>query len=192
MTLTDTPLDELTVDAGDRPKAPPIPGATDADRQKGRHLAMIHAHYLSDMAQIARLMARIEAGEAPPTELADIVLSSDMAQNLRAFGSICGRECQVLMMHHDIEQAHMFPGLEAVQNEGLRAVVTRLRAEHEVVHELLNRLAYAAQALGADATDTRFDEVRAIYAKLFEVVRSHFRYEETELEEAIGVYLGGV
>lgn len=192
MDLTTAPLDDLSVETGTRPKAPPIPGTTEADRQKGRHLAMIHAHYLADMAQIARLMARIEAGDAPPADLAEIVLSSDMAQNLRAFGSICGRECRVLMMHHDIEQAHMFPGLEAAQNDGIRAVVARLREEHEVVHELLNRLAKAARALEAETTDARFEELRAVYARLFDVVRSHFRYEETELEEAIGVYLGGI
>ncbi len=191
MDLTNASLDDLTVEFGKRPKAPAIPEATDLDREKGRQLALIHGHYLADMAQIARLMARIEAGDVPPEDLAEIVLSSDMAQNLSAFGTICGRECHVLKMHHDIEEGHMFPGLESA-SEAIRDVVARLRQEHEVVHELLNRLATSARALRANPTDDGFAETKAIYAKLHDTVRSHFGYEETELQEAIGVYLGGI
>ncbi len=186
------PLDALTVETGTRPKAPPIEGATDEDRRAGRQLAMIHRHYLQDLARITRLMQRIEAGEAPPEDLADIVLHSDMARNLSAFGTICGQACHVLTMHHDIEEGHMFPGLDGRATEGIRAVVARLREEHRVIHELLNRLRVAAEALARDASEERFADVRAVYSALFNAVRSHFKYEERELEEAIGVYLGGV
>ena len=86
----------------------------------------------------------------------------------------------------------MFPGIHGPAGEGIRAVVDRLREEHKVIHELLDRLAVSAKALAAEASDKRFDEVRAVYTRLFEAVRSHFKYEETELEEAIGVYLGGI
>ena len=190
--LAALPLDALCVDDGSRPKAPPIDGATDRDRAAGRQLAAIHRHYLMDLARITRLMERIEAGDAPPDALADIVLHSDMARNLAAFGTICGQACHVLMMHHNIEEGHMFPGLDGPAPEGIRAVVARLKEEHKVIHELLNRLAVAAQALAAEGADARFAEVQAVYRALFEAVRSHFRYEETELEEAIGVYLGGI
>ena len=190
--LTSLPLEHLSVETGTRPHAPAIPGATRRDRAAGRQLAMIHSHYLADLARITRLMQRIEAGEAPPEDLADIVLHSDMARNLSAFGSICGQACHVLMMHHNIEEGHMFPGIHGPAGEGIRAVVDRLREEHKVIHELLDRLAVSAKALAAEASDKRFDEVRAVYTRLFEAVRSHFKYEETELEEAIGVYLGGI
>ena len=186
------PLDALSVETGTRPKAPPIAEATDRDRQAGRQLAAIHRHYLMELAKITRLMERIEAGDAPPAALANIVLHSDMSRNLSAFGTICGQACHVLMMHHNIEEGHMFPGLEGPATDGIRAVVARLKDEHKVIHELLNRLAAAAQALAADGSDQRFAEVQAVYRALFEAVRSHFKYEETELEEAIGVYLGGV
>lgn len=190
--LATQPLETLSVETGIRPKAPPIKGATDHDRAAGRQLAAIHRHYLMDLGRIARLMERIEAGDAPPAALADIVLHSDMSRNLSAFGTICGQACHVLMMHHNIEEGHMFPGIHGPAGEGIRAVVDRLREEHKVIHELLDRLAVAAKALAAEATDKRFEEVRAVYRALFEAVRSHFKYEETELEEAIGVYLGGI
>ena len=186
------PLDALSVETGMRPKAPPLAEATDRDRAAGRQLTAIHRHYLMELAKITRLMERIEAGDAPPEALADIVLHSDMARNLSAFGTICGQACHVLMMHHNIEEGHMFPGLEGSAPDGIRAVVDRLKEEHKVIHELLNRLAAAAKALAADGSEARFADVKAVYRALFEAVRSHFRYEETELEEAIGVYLGGI
>ncbi|MEM9778625.1 MAG: hemerythrin domain-containing protein [Pseudomonadota bacterium] len=190
--LASAPLAQLTVEDGHRPTSPKIPGATGTHRKAGQHLAAIHAHHLHDMAQISLLIDQIEAGENPPEALAHFVLASDMAKNLQMFGTLCGRECRALTFHHNAEEHHMFPALEDRAEDGIRAVIARLRAEHEVVHELLNRLASAAQALTYEATDARFAEVRAIFHQLHSIVKSHFRYEETELEEAIGYFLDGI
>lgn len=192
MTPAQRPLKDLTVDYGTRPKAPHLPQATDTDRRAGRHLAAIHRHYLMDIAKIAAVMERIAAKDAPPAELEHIVLSMDMAENLRAFGNLCGQECQILTMHHNIEQQSMFPQLEQVGLPGLSAVVARLREEHEVVHELINRLAQAAQNLTRTGADPEFEMASATFKQLRDVVKSHFKYEETELEAAIGFYLGGI
>ena len=188
--LSSLPLDALDLDEAARPSAPPVPEATDRHRQQGRQLAAIHRHYLMEMARIAAVLQRIEAGDSPPEDLKRIVLSLDMGENLRAFGSICGRECQVLKFHHDIEQADMFPRIEAAGGGMFREVVAKLRAEHEVVHELLVRLEAAADALIAEPTEARFQEAAEVFRKLEAVIRSHFGYEETELAEAIGYYLG--
>ena len=190
--LSTIPLEALQLDEAARPAAPPVPQATDTHRRQGRQLAAIHRHYLMEMAQVAAVLARIEAGDAPPEHLHQIVLSLDMGENLSAFGNICGHECAVLKFHHDIEQASMFPRLEAAGGGAFRAVVAKLRAEHEVVHELLMRLERAADALVAEPSEARFAEAAAVFRKLEEVIRSHFGYEETELAEAIGYYLGGV
>lgn len=186
--LSTTPTDALSVEFGTRPKAPRVPEATAAQRKKGRGLAMIHAHYLRDMARISQVIDRIEAGDTPPAHLAQIVLASDMAQNLRAFGNLCGQGCQMLMMHHNIEESHMFPEI-AAKAALFGPLVARLRAEHEVVHELLNRLATCAQALTQNPDPAGFDETRATFDALHRAIQSHFHYEETSLEEAIGVYV---
>jgi hypothetical protein len=185
-------LDELSVDEAGRPKAPPVPEATDTHRRQGRQLAAIHRHYLREMAQIGAVLARIEARDAPPEHLKQLVLSLDMAENFRAFGSLCGRECQVLKFHHDIESADMFPRIEAAGGGMFRAVVAKLKAEHEVVHELIIRLSNAADTLAQDPSEENFAQAANIFRKLEEVVRSHFGYEETELAEAIGYYLGSI
>lgn len=190
--LTALPLDALTLDEAARPAAPKVPQATDMHRRQGMQLAAIHRHYLMEMARVAAVLQRIEAGDAPPEHLKQITLSLDMAENLRAFGSICGHECRVLKMHHDIESHDMFPRIEAAGGGLFRAVVAKLRAEHEVVHELLVRLDRAADDLIADPSEENFAQAGAVFRKLEAVIRSHFGYEEAELAEAIGYYLGRV
>ncbi|PHR24345.1 MAG: hypothetical protein COA37_06315 [Hoeflea sp.] len=190
--LSTQPLDELNLDEAARPKAPPVPEATDIHRRQGGQLAAIHRHYLREMGQIGAVLARIEARDAPPEQLKQLVLSLDMAENFRAFGSLCGRECQVLKFHHDIESADMFPRIEAAGGGRFREVVAKLKAEHEVVHELIIRLSRAADALAASPSEANFVAAGNTFRKLEEVVRSHFGYEETELAEAIGYYLGSI
>ncbi|NDR55841.1 hemerythrin domain-containing protein [Aliiruegeria sabulilitoris] len=190
--LSNQLLDELSLDEADRPKAPPVPEATDIHRRQGRQLAAIHSHYLREMAQIGAVLARIEARDAPPEHLKRLVLSLDMAENFRAFGSLCGRECQVLKFHHDIESADMFPRIEAAGAGRFREIVAKLKAEHEVVHELIIRLSRAAHTLAEDPSEVNFVQAANTFRKLEEVVRSHFGYEETELVEAIGYYLGSI
>lgn len=187
--VSDLPLDALSVETGTRPRAPKLPGVTEAHRRNGRQLAAIHRGYLWDLARIAKVLDRIEAGDAPPEALRDIVLSLDMAQNYRAFGSLCGQQCRMLAMHHSIEEHSVFPQIETKAAAGIAAVVARLRAEHEVVHELIKRLDRAAMALIEDSGAAQFAEARDVFRKLRSEVASHFHYEETELEEALGLYV---
>ncbi|MEO0829115.1 MAG: hemerythrin domain-containing protein [Pseudomonadota bacterium] len=184
------PLADL--DEAGRPTAPKLPQATDEHRRAGRHLAAIHRHYLQDMARIKMVIERIESGDTPPERLRDVVLSMEMAENYRAFGSLCGQGCHMLSMHHDIEENSMFTGIEARASAGLGAVVAKQRAEHKVVHARIERLEAAALDLLHAPTDTNFLQAATAFRDLEATVRSHFRYEETELEEAIGVYLGVV
>lgn len=185
-------LDDLSLDEAARPKAPPVPEATAMHRRQGRQLAAIHNHHLREMGQIGAILARIEARDAPPEHLKQFVLSLDMAENFSAFGSLCGRECHVLKFHHDIESADMFPRIEAAGGGRFRDVVAKLKAEHAVVHELIIRLSRAADALAEVPSEANFIQAGNTFRKLEEVVRSHFGYEETELEEVIGYYLGSV
>lgn len=186
--LSNAPLDTLVVDQGTRPSAPALDNVTAEQRAKGRRLAAIHRHYLRDMAQISKVMDRIEAGDTPPAELARIVLATDMAQNYAAFGNLCGQGCQMLQMHHDIEEQHLFPQIEE-RAHPFAALVARLREEHKVVHELLDRLAACAHRLTTAPDAAGFDDARATFAALHRAIQSHFGYEERELEAAIGVYI---
>ncbi|UOA30812.1 hypothetical protein DSM110093_00571 [Sulfitobacter sp. DSM 110093] len=182
------PLSALTIDPDTRPPKPQLGKVTDSQRQAGRHLAAIHRHYLKDLARIAQVMARIEGGETPPADLAHIVLHTEMAKNFAAAGTLCGQQCWALTMHHNIEEQSIFPQLQARGSVAVRTIVDRLRAEHEVVHALLERLGKAAESLTAAPSATDFAETRAIFDRLVSVVQSHFHFEETALAEALGVY----
>ncbi len=167
--------------------APAFPKATDADRRVGKRLAAIHRMHLNDLGRIGIVLDQIETGEASGRDLSDALGSAEFAQNVRQFGSLCGRECKVLTFHHDAEEYSLFPQLAQSGNDALRAVVTRLQEEHRVVHELLVRLERASMTLMFDVDQKKFDATRAVFRQLETVVRSHFGYEETQLEEAIGV-----
>ncbi|MHA6267543.1 hemerythrin domain-containing protein [Aliiroseovarius sp. CAU 1755] len=191
-TLHDTPLADLTVEFGTRPEMPALPEATEQDRRMGRRLAAIHRMHLNDVGRIGIVLDRIEVDEASGEDLSAALLSASFAQNVRQFGSLCGRECKVLTFHHDAEEYSLFPELAGKGNDALRAVVARLVEEHKVVHELLIRLERAAMALMFEVDAEKFNEARAVFRQLESVVHSHFGYEETQLEEAIGVLGVGV
>lgn len=187
--LKDRTLAELTVDSGERPRAPALDGVTEAHRRQGRHLAAIHRMHLMDLARIGNFLELVEAGTEAPEKLAAAVGTLDMTRNYRMFGNLCGRECMALTFHHNAEENGIFPQVEASGVPGLRALVARLREEHEVVHELLERLEAAAIVLVDDATPETFEAARAVFRQLVGVVKSHFGYEETELREALGKYV---
>lgn len=171
-----------------RPKAPSLPGATDSDRRQGHHLAAIHKMHLSELAMTRRLLDQIEAGQESAASLAKAVQDMGMARNFQTFGNLCGRNCMVINGHHNIEEADTFMRVEAGQNAGINRVVTKLRAEHKVIHALLEQLYEAAvDAVEAPGTDT-FDAARRVFEQFEAVVKSHFGYEEVELQEALGVF----
>lgn len=182
--------DVADLDEAGRPKAPAIPGATDVQRRQGRQLAAIHRMHLQQMGQVRRMMEEVAAGTAAPASLAKAVPKMEMTRNYRQFGNLCGQECQFLDYHHGAEEHRVFPHLESRGSDGLRAVIDKLREEHKVVHALLERLYSDAVRLVQDPSGDAFDEAKATFEALERVVRSHFGYEEEELEEALGVHGG--
>lgn len=172
-----------------RPHAPRIEGVTEEQRRRGRHLALIHGFHLRDIARIRAFVAHIDSDPEAAGKLAAAVDDMEMTRNLRAFGAVCGQECGSLLFHHGAEEQQVFPLLDRVGGEGLRAVVRKLREEHEVVHALLDELAAGARAIEAAPGPETYAALRDCFGRLEAVLRSHFGYEETELEEALGVHV---
>jgi iron-sulfur cluster repair protein YtfE (RIC family) len=184
--------DNITLpDDSTRPHAPKIPGVTDSQRRQGRRLALFHEMHLRELGKVRRAMAGVFAGEGTAEELLVTISSMQMFSNMRQFGNLCGAACEMLTGHHMIEDQYVFPALEG-KTEGLSKVVERLRAEHLVIHALLVRLEDAARALITDPGAKKASELRAEFARLEGFVVSHFGYEQTELEEALGFYEVGI
>ncbi|MBX9462333.1 MAG: hemerythrin domain-containing protein [Aquamicrobium sp.] len=183
MSFTIDLLDDAT-----RPKAPRIEGVTERQRMQGRRLAMIHELHLRQMAEVRQVMEHVAAGEQDAAALEEALSSLQMSHNYRAFGSLCGQECRMLTFHHTAEDRMLFPALAAQDNDGLRKVVERLAAEHEVIHHLIERMEAAARAAMNEPGPETFASLRESFETLERVVVSHFGYEQEELEEALGYY----
>lgn len=179
-------------DDSTRPTAPPIPGANVAHRAHGQRLRLFHRFHLQQLAQLRRALEELGTGSdddvtGDAEALTRQVGSMAMLENYRRFGSLCGRECQLLTLHHTIEDQEIFPHLRET-GEGLRRVIDRLSAEHAIVHELLVRLEEASRGYAEDPGAETRAGLRQVFDALERVVISHFGYEERELEEAIGFY----
>ena len=180
---TVTLLDDRT-----RPKAPALAGATEAHKRPGRHLKMIHRHHLQQMAQVRRVLDLVAQGAAKPDALRDAVGVLDLKESMRLFGNLCGQECEMLTAHHDIESTYLFPVLQQRGNEDIRKVVERLVAEHEIIHHYLGELENGIAQLMTVQSVVNFKAVEITFLALERIIISHFNYEETELEIAIGFY----
>lgn len=181
-------MDATHLDDRDRPRSPPIPGATADHRRIGRKLRLIHEMHVAALDETMEMMTRVESGELEAHRLAAQVDTMELTGNIRKFGNLCGRECQFLDFHHTAEDNEIFPVLYRNGTEGLKRVIDRLSLEHQVVHQLLERLADDVNGIQLDPTPRTFAMARATFARLYDVVLSHFAYEETELEEALGYH----
>jgi iron-sulfur cluster repair protein YtfE (RIC family) len=186
-------IDDIAfLDDATRPSAPPIEGASDLHRAHGKRLTLFHRYHLQQLAQLRRALQDLEKSNADQRAghadaLAEQVGSMAMIENYRRFGSLCGQECQLLTLHHTIEDQEIFPHLRNT-TEGLRKVIDRLSAEHLIVHELLVRLQEATRRFAREPGPVALASLREVYDALERVVISHFGYEERELEEALGFY----
>lgn len=181
-------IDDISfLDDETRPRAPAIPDATEADRAHGRRLSLFHRFHLQQMAMIARAITALEQGSGDAAALARNIGNMAMLDNFRRVGTLCGQECQMLTLHHTIEDQEIFPRLRN-QSAGLKAVIDRLSQEHEIVHTLLERLEQAAIRIMREPSPQALTDVRTVFDALHRVVASHFGYEEEELAEALGYY----
>ncbi|MFP5220469.1 MAG: hemerythrin domain-containing protein [Actinomycetes bacterium] len=178
----------LTLPFGDagRPRAPQHPDApvTPTGRVGQQALRGIHDHLRHEMRQVVRA---VEAAVTDARRAADaraLVNDLSMGVNYRALGSFCGRYCQVVDVHHRIEDAAMFPDLAAA-DAALLPVLERLSAEHVAIHAALVELDAALVQMLADEA-AALPRVQAAAAALSEGLLDHLDYEERELLPAIG------
>lgn len=175
------------LDDATRPPVPVLENLTEAQRAPGHHLRMIHDHLRDNMKTLGKLIDRANARQAT---LADIAAETDnmaMVANYRRFGNLCGQHCGIVNTHHTIEDHHLFPVL-AQQGPAFKAIADRLTAEHVIVHELLERLVAALNALATEPSETRFNDARELYHALERVLLSHLGWEEEAMGDALGYF----
>ena len=185
-------LDDIQfLDDATRPPAPKLEGLTEEQREPGQHLRMIHDHLRRNMVTLGQLIERASRGAVTHEQVVEETGNLAMVANYRRFGNLCGQHCQIVNTHHSIEDYAIFPSL-AQQGPAFKAIADRLRAEHVVVHELLERLVDALNTLIDEPTEVRFEETKTVYLALERVLLSHLGYEEDAMGDALGYFGIGV
>jgi len=88
----------------------------------------------------------------------------------------CLRYCRFVHLHHNLEDAMLFPALREA-DPAIGPVVDRLEADHRRVSDLLDAVEAAAARLTADEQDARADVVLAL-DELHGHLLEHLEYEE--------------
>ena len=180
-------LDIGFLDDATRPAPIRLEGLTPAQKAPGEHLRAVHDHLRDNMKTLGRLIERAARGGADATEVTMEASDLAMVANYRRFGNLCGQHCQIVNVHHSIEDEAVFPGI-AAQGAAFAAIADRLRAEHVIVHELLVRLVAALGALAQEPGAEQFEETVEIYRALERVLLSHLGYEEEAIGDALGYF----
>lgn len=181
-------LDDIAfLDDSTRPPVQKLEGLTPAQKAPGEHLRMIHDHLRDNMLTLGRLIDRAAEGKVTAAEVAAETADLAIVANYKRFGNLCGQHCQIVEMHHSIEDYAVFPAL-ARQGEAFRRIAERLKAEHEVVHALLEKLMDALVVLTDEPTTASFLAAREVYEALARVLLSHLGYEEEAMGDALGYF----
>ena len=189
--MTDTlhPLvDQMTALEATRPEGPALTDLTEAERAPGRHLAAVHRMHLAEVQRLAQIIEAVGEGAHSPEAFRDEVARLPILHNLRAVGTLCGRECQALSFHHDAEEQSIFPILAAEGGAALKAVIDQLQREHAIVHALIDELEERAVALVETPEPEALTAAKGTVAAIERVVKSHFGYEDREIGDALGRY----
>lgn len=171
-------LDEAT-----RPRAARGVPLRPDQQTPGRHLRAIHDNFRQELAGLLHAVEAVRRGEATTGDVRDAVHRLSWRQHRQDLGSFCGQLCRFVTMHHTIEDQAMFPAVAALPGYG--PVVERLMDEHHVVHERLVDIDDVLVRMHTE--DAAFEDLAAAIGGLSAVLLSHFRYEEDEMGEAMGL-----
>lgn len=186
------PLADLTLpDDATRPQAPEIASPNTRGAEASTHLRMIHDHHRQNMQILDQLITAASNGEITPAEATATAEALPINENYRRFGAMCGQHCQIIHTHHTIEDQHMFPAV-AAKTKAWNKVIDRLKAEHDVVHELLLRLIGAINTLAQTNAPADFKTAHTLYEALSKLLNSHFNYEENTIGPALDHFGIGV
>jgi alkanesulfonate monooxygenase SsuD/methylene tetrahydromethanopterin reductase-like flavin-dependent oxidoreductase (luciferase family)/hemerythrin-like domain-containing protein len=178
--------DEMPWDESDRPTGPePDPDRlySPQEQEAGRHLIDVHDGLRQELEQLRGLVAQVERGKVDADEVRSHINRMTIRQNNWTLGVYCESYCRIVTGHHTLEDRSVFPHLRRSVPE-ITPVLDRLGDEHEVIHELLERVDRALVDLVA-GEDGGMEKVRAAVDLLTDALRSHFSYEERELIEPL-------
>jgi hemerythrin-like domain-containing protein len=158
---------------------------SDSGRAVGSHLIAVHDHLRDELNQILALIDSVESGDVSPNVAIDTLREFTIRQNNWTIGAYCSAYYRMIALHHGLEDSAVFPHLRSCEVE-LEPVIDRLCEEHNVIHDVLERLDRALVQLVARPSD--FEDLRRATDVLSDVLLSHLAYEEQQLVEPLARY----
>ncbi|GAB3462018.1 LLM class flavin-dependent oxidoreductase [Actinophytocola sediminis] len=155
---------------------------TDGGRADGAHLIQIHDHLRGELERVRSLVAQVADGRLDAGAARSAINEMTMRQNNWTLGAYCESYCRLVTMHHTGEDQALFPQLRRADPR-LAPVIDRLAAEHEVIHDVLNRVDAALVAMVRDPKG--IDELSDAVDLLTDTLLSHLSYEERSLVEPL-------
>ncbi|MEU3647777.1 LLM class flavin-dependent oxidoreductase [Lentzea sp. NPDC034063] len=174
---------QLLWDESTRPKGP-APEAdavyTASGRAMGRQLVGVHNHLRDELQKIRSVVRQAADGMIGIGEARSEINTMTMRQNNWTMGAYCETYCRLVTIHHTLEDTSLYPQLRE-GDARLGPVLDRLSEEHQVIHEVLERLDAALVATVAEPQ--RIGEVQKSVDLLTDTLLSHLSYEEDQLIE---------
>ncbi|MCP2243650.1 LLM class flavin-dependent oxidoreductase [Lentzea aerocolonigenes] len=175
--------DERLWDEANRPKGP-APEAdavyTASGKALSRQLIGVHNHLRDELTKIRLVVRQVAEGVIDVGAARSEINTMTMRQNNWTMGAYCESYCRLVTIHHTHEDRSLYPQLRA-GDARLGPVLDRLTEEHQVIHEVLERLDAALVATVAEPK--RVVEVQEAVDLLTDTLLSHLSYEERELVE---------
>jgi hypothetical protein len=163
---------------------PPEPGREYSryDQATGQRLIFVHDHLRAELAHIRDLMGQVAAGSMPPGAARAHLNTMTLRQNAWTLGTYCESYCRLVTMHHTAEDQSIFPFLRRADAR-LVPVIDRLAAEHQAIHQVIERVDRALVAASTDPDGLA--DLTAAVDLLTDSLLSHLSYEERELVEPL-------
>ncbi len=146
----------------------------------GQRLIEVHNHIREETAKLLAAVAEVVAGREPAETAQAALKALSLRQNYPGLGGFCTGYCELLTIHHTLEDSRVFPGLASAY-PALKPVLKQLYDEHEVVAELIRHLDQGLSVQGGED----LQHLQAVAQNLAVQLLSHLDYEESQLVEVL-------
>lgn len=161
-TLSEDPLAEYTVE----------------QQAAAQHLVDIHDGLRGELARLRDIVAQVRDGAVEAHRARNTINELTMRQNNWTLGAYCAQYCRIVTGHHTLEDRSVFPHLRRAE-PALVPVLDRLQEEHDVIHEVLERVDRALVDMVSSGGD--LTGLQSAVDLLTDTLLSHLAYEEREL-----------
>ncbi len=157
-------------------------GYTPQQTATAQHLVDVHDHLRGELEQVRAMVAQVLERALTPGLARSAINQLTMRQNNWTLGAYCQSYCRLVTAHHSYEDQGMLPHLRRSQ-ASLAPVIDQLQAEHQVIHEVLERLDRALVALVSEPSGA--ERLQEAVDLLTDTLLSHLSYEEHQLVEPL-------